>query len=266
MSEVEVRITDRSRESAPSHRALVEVPPRSGHQASRGGPPFAESPVHPDGPFMPATRPLTAPASFHVMAKPTGAICNLDCAYCFYLDRESLYPGDTFRMRDDVLVTYLRQMIESQSAPVVTLAWQGGEPTLMGLPFFSRVVSLAESLAGKGQRIEHSLQTNATLLTPKWAAFLAEHHFLVGVSLDGPRELHDAYRVDKRGQPSFDKVMRGLRHLKDHDVAFNILCTVNRANEDHPLEVYQFFKDECEARFVQFIPIVERDTTCGEAG
>ena len=102
-------------------------------------------------------------------------------------------------MRDDVLVTYLRQMIESQSAPVVTLAWQGGEPTLMGLPFFSRVVSLAESLAGKGQRIEHSPQTNATLLTPKWAAFSAEHHFLVGVSLDGPRELHDAYRVDKRG-------------------------------------------------------------------
>ena len=193
------------------------------------------------------------------MAKPTGAICNLDCSYCFYLDKESLYPGDTFRMSEDLLETYLRQTLESQTAQTVTLAWQGGEPTLMGLGFFRRAVELAEGFARKGQHIEHSLQTNATLLTNQWAEFLAEHDFLVGVSIDGPRELHDVYRVDKRARPSFDRVMRGLGHLRGHNVRYNILCTVNRANQDHPLEVYRFFRDECGAEFIQFIPIVEHD-------
>ena len=213
------------------------------------------------GPALPLSRPLTAPSSFHVMAKPTGAICNLDCRYCFYLDKKSLYPGDSFRMPEDVLENYLRQTLESQTAPVVTLAWQGGEPTLIGLPFFRRAVVMADGLVREGQRVEHSLQTNATLLTREWAEFLAEHDFLVGVSLDGPRALHDAYRVDKRGAPSFDKVMRGLDHLHEHNVRYNLLCTVHGANEAHPLEVYRFFRDECGAQFIQFIPIVERDGT-----
>lgn len=220
-------------------------------------------PVASGSPAFPPSRPLTAPSSFHVMAKPTGPICNLDCRYCFYLDKESLYPGSRFRMREDVLQTYLRQMIESQEAPVVTVAWQGGEPTLMGLPFFRRAVALAEGLVRKGQRIEHSLQTNGTLLTDEWAQFLKEHDFLVGLSVDGPRELHDAYRVDKRGNATFDKVMRGMSHLQRHEVRYNVLCTVHSANAEHPVDVYRFFRDDCAVRFLQFIPIVERLTVDG---
>ncbi|MCL4421559.1 MAG: anaerobic sulfatase maturase [Actinobacteria bacterium] len=198
------------------------------------------------------------------MAKPTGAICNLDCRYCFYLGKKDLYPGDSFRMSEDLLGNYLRQVLESQSGPVVTLAWQGGEPTLAGLAFFRRAVVLAESFARRGQRIEHSFQTNGTLLSPQWAEFFAEHDFLVGVSLDGPRAQHDAYRVDKRGRPSFDRVMRGLGHLRDHRVRYNLLCTVHRANEGYPLEVYRFFRDDCGAQFIQFIPIVERCSDNGD--
>ncbi len=222
-----------------------------------GRPPLSAS----KGPAFPSSRPLWAPSAFHVMAKPTGAICNLDCRYCYYLDKKSLYPDDSFRMPEHVLENYLRQMLESQTTSVVRLAWQGGEPTLMGLPFFRRVAALAEGFARKGQRIEHSLQTNATLLTRQWAEFLAEHDFLVGVSLDGPRAQHDAYRVDKRGTSSFDRVLRGLGHLRDHNVRYNILCTVHCANESQPLELYRFFRDECGAQFIQFIPIVEREST-----
>jgi len=209
---------------------------------------------------VPVVRPAAPTASrpIHVMAKPTGAICNLDCSYCFYLDKESLYPGGRFRMGDDVAELYLRQMLEERREPVVTLAWQGGEPTLMGLPFFRRVVELARSLARPGQRIEHTLQTNATLLTAEWAAFLAEHDFLVGVSIDGPPAVHDAYRLDKRGRPTFERVARGLRHLRAAGVRYNLLCTVHRENEDRALEVYRFLRDECGGQFLQFIPIVER--------
>lgn len=212
-------------------------------------------------PAFPTTRPLTAPPSFHVMAKPTGAICNLDCSYCFYLEKESLYPGDRFRMSESLLETYLRQTLESQSAPTVTLAWQGGEPTLMGIGFFRRMVELSKTYARNGQKIEHCIQTNGTLLTKKWAEFLAEYDFLVGISLDGPKELHDTYRVDKHSRPTFDKVMRGLEYLSSEGVRFNILCTVNRANENHPLDVYRFFRDSCGAEFIQFIPIVEQENT-----
>ena len=214
-----------------------------------------------EDPAFPVSRPLMAPSSFHVMAKPTGAICNLNCRYCFYLDKESLYPGDNFRMPEHVLENYLRQMLESQTAPLVTLAWQGGEPTLIGLPFFRRAVAFAEGFVREGQRIEHSLQTNATLLTRQWAEFLADQDFLVGVSLDGPRAQHDAYRVDKRGRSSFDRVMHGLSHLRDHNVRFNVLCTVHSANEGQAPELYRFFRDECGAQFIQFIPIVERENT-----
>ncbi len=214
-------------------------------------------------PASPSTRPAGAPPAFHMLAKPTGAICNLDCSYCFFLSKEALYPGDKFRMRDDTLETYISQLLEAHSAPEVTIAWQGGEPTLMGLEFFRRVVVVAETLKRPGVRLEHTIQTNGTLLTDDWCRFLHEHNFLVGISIDGPRELHDAYRVDKKGGPTFDRVVTGLALLRKHDVAFNVLCTVHAANADHPLQVYRFLRDECGAEHIQLIPIVERDNQTG---
>jgi serine-type anaerobic sulfatase-maturating enzyme len=209
----------------------------------------------------PATSPpikKLTPSYFHVLAKPTGAVCNLDCKYCFYLTKESLYPDSDFRMADDLLELYIRQLLESRSEPLVTIAWQGGEPTLMGLDFFRRGVDLAEKIRKPGQTIEHTIQTNGTRLDDEWCAFFKEKRFLVGLSVDGPRELHDAYRVDKGGKGSFDQVMRGWELLRKHAVDFNILCTVHAANVEHPLEVYRFFRDELKAEFIQIIPIVER--------
>jgi len=196
---------------------------------------------------------------FHLLAKPTGAVCNLDCAYCFYLSREMLYPGSRFRMADELLEAYIRQLIEAQPGPEVTVAWQGGEPTLMGLDFFRRAVALQERYRRSGTRVVNTIQTNGTLLDAEWCAFFRAHSFLVGISIDGPEELHDAYRVDKGGRPTFDAVMRGLRALRDGGVDYNVLTTVHRANQDRPLDVYRFLRDEAGARFIQFIPIVERD-------
>ena len=204
--------------------------------------------------------PPASPPAYHVLAKPTGAICNLDCKYCFFLSKEMLYPGNRFRMADDLLETYIRQLIESHRTSEVTIAWQGGEPTLMGLDFFRRSVEHAGKHRKPGQKIVHTIQTNGTKLDDDWCAFFKEHNFLVGLSVDGPRELHDAYRVDKGGKGTFDQVMRGLDCLKKHGVDFNILCTVHAANGDRPLEVYRFFRDELGAQFIQFIPIVERAT------
>lgn len=203
---------------------------------------------------------LDAPPAFHLLAKPTGPICNLDCEYCFFLSKENLYPGDRFRMADAMLETYIEQLIESHRTPQVTVAWQGGEPTMMGLDFFKRSVELVEKHRRPWQTVEYTIQTNGTLLNDRWASFFKENGFLVGLSVDGPKELHDTYRVDPRGVGSFDRVMRGYEVLKEHDVDVNILCTVHRANQDHPLDVYRFFRDEMGVRFIQFIPIVERTT------
>lgn len=211
-------------------------------------------------PRKPAIRPAAAPPYFHILTKPTGAICNLDCKYCFFLSKESLYPGSRFRMSDEVLEAYVRQIIESQAGPQVSLAFQGGEPTLMGLDFFRRAVALAQQYAPRGAQIEYSLQTNGTLLNEAWCDFFREHNFLIGLSLDGPAAMHDAYRVDKGGAPTFDRVMRAARLLQARRVEFNILCTVHAANATHPLEVYRFFRDEVQTQFIQFIPIVERAT------
>ena len=206
------------------------------------------------------TDPDTPPA-FHLLAKPTGAICNLDCEYCFFLSKEMLYPGSRFRMADDLLETYLRQLIEAHArSPEVTVAWQGGEPTMMGLDFFRRSVELAELHRMPHQRIVYTIQTNATLIDEEWAAFFKEHGFLVGVSIDGPREIHDTYRVDKGGRGSFDRVMAGLAHLRDRGVDWNALTTIHAANQDRGREIYRFLRDECGAGFMQFIPIVERAT------
>lgn len=195
-------------------------------------------------------------APFHVMTKPIGPICNLDCKYCFYLEKERLYADSDWRMRDDLLERYVQQFIAAQDAPTVTFAWQGGEPTLMGVDFFRRVVELQRKHAG-GREVANTLQTNGTLLDDEWCAFFKEHGFLIGLSIDGPRHLHDRHRVDKKGQPSFDRVMRGLELLKKHGVDFNNLVVVSRANQDHPLEVYDFLKAN-SSPFMQFIPLVER--------
>ena len=196
--------------------------------------------------------------AFHVMTKPIGAICNIDCKYCYYLEKEQLYPGTkNFRMTDDVLETYVRQYIEGQNAPEISFAWQGGEPTLMGLDFFRRVVAFQKKYCPPGRRITNALQTNGILLNAEWCEFFSANGFLIGLSVDGPRDLHDYYRVDKGGNPTFDKVMNGLELLKKHKVEFNTLTVVNRQNSRRPLDVYNFLKQHGSG-FMQFIPLVER--------
>ena len=203
--------------------------------------------------------PLTA---FHVMSKPIGPICNLDCRYCFYLEKEEMYvqegrrPRPSWQMSDEVLETYIRQYIQQQDAQEINFAWQGGEPTLLGADFFRKAVAIQTKYA-EGRTIHNALQTNATLLDDAWGGFLSENHFLVGVSIDGPADLHDAYRVDKHGGPTFDRVMQGIEALKRHGVDFNTMTVVSRANSQHPQRVYRFLK-EIGSTFLQFIPLVER--------
>lgn len=201
----------------------------------------------------------TAKAPFHLMSKPTGPICNLDCTYCFYLEKESLYPGARkWAMSEDVLESYIRQYVEAQPLEVVDFAWQGGEPTLLGVEYFERVVALQKQYAN-GKEIRNAFQTNGTLIDDRWAEFFAKNQFLVGVSIDGPRELHDLYRMDKGGASTFERVMRGIHLLKKHAAAFNTLSVVHRKNSQRPLDIYRFLK-EIGSGFMQFIPIVERVT------
>jgi len=164
-------------------------------------------------------------------------------------------------MGDDVLDAHIRQFIGAQPTPEVTIAWQGGEPTLMGLEFFERSIACVEKHRKPDQQITYTIQTNGTRLDEAWCAFFKTHHFLVGLSMDGPKAMHNAYRVDKGGAGSFDQVRRGWKLLRQHEVDVNILCTIHAANADHPLEVYRFFRDELHAEFMQFIPIVERATS-----
>ena len=202
-----------------------------------------------------------APLAFHVMAKPTGATCNLDCEYCFFLSKEMLYPGSRFRMAQDLQEAYIKQLLEAHArVPEVTVAWQGGEPTMMGLAFFRRAVELQRKYARPGQRVINTMQTNGTLLDDQWGVFLKENKFLVGISIDGPREMHDAYRVDKGGKPTFDRVMQGLDVLKAHEVDWNVLTTIHAVNSDHGRQVYRFLRDNLGATFIQYIPIIERAT------
>jgi uncharacterized protein len=194
---------------------------------------------------------------FHVIAKPVGPICNLDCKYCFYLEKENLYPNTSrWAMSDEVLESFVRQYIEGQNTPTITFAWQGGEPTILGVDFFRKVVELQMKYSD-GRRIENAFQTNGILLDDHWGEFLAENEFLIGLSIDGSREFHDCYRVNKSGQPTFDMVMRGLVYLKKHAVKFNTLTAVHRKNSYRPLDIYSFLK-EVGSKFMQFIPIVQR--------
>jgi len=191
------------------------------------------------------------------MAKPIGPICNLDCTYCYYLEKEKLFPkSGSFRMKPDVLESYLRQHIEAQRTPEIMLAWQGGEPTLLGVDYFRKIVELGKKYAG-GRPVHHAIQTNGTRLDHEWCRLFREGSFLVGISLDGPKELHDTYRLDKGRKPTFDRAMHGLGLLKKHKVEFNTLTVVNASNGKHPLKVYDFLR-EVGSGYLQFIPIVER--------
>jgi uncharacterized protein len=204
---------------------------------------------------------------FHVMAKPSGPICNLACRYCFYREKEQLYAsGQKYRMSDEVLTEYVRQYIASQDTPEINFSWQGGEPTMMGLAFFRRALQLQQEYAD-GKRISNSIQTNGIMLDDEWCAFFAEHLFLVGLSIDGPAELHDVYRVGRGDLPTHAAVVRAAELLVKHGAQFNTLTSVARRNSEHPLAVYRFLED-IGSEFMQFIPIVERvpDRRAAELG
>ncbi len=191
------------------------------------------------------------------MAKPVGPVCNLDCRYCFYTEKEALFPKNhTYRMSNEVLETFIQNYIESQPLSPVPFVWQGGEPALAGLDFYREVVRLQNKYA-HGKQITNALQTNGTLLDESWCEFMARNNFLVGLSLDGPQDIHDYYRVDRNDRPTFEAVMRGLELLKKHGVEFNVLACVTKLSAKRPLDVYKFLKKQ-GVRFIQFIPVIER--------
>lgn len=196
---------------------------------------------------------------FNIITKPIGAICNLDCEYCYYLEKEQLYPDTrSFKMTDEVLEAFTRQYIYSQpvDAPYVTFTWQGGEPTLLGLDFFKKAVALQNKYARPTLEIQNAFQTNGTRLDDDWAKFFRDHDFLVGISIDGPEDLHDEFRPDKGGRGSFRDVMKGLEYLIKYNVRFNTLSCVQSSNANYPVKVYRFLKN-IGSDFMQFIPIVE---------
>lgn len=202
------------------------------------------------------------------MTKPIGPRCNIDCTYCYYLEKEKLYPSEKkFRMSDVVLETYIRQLIETSveaGMREVPFAWQGGEPTMLGVDYFRKIVELQNKYKPPGIAISNAFQTNGTLLDDNWGAFLRDNQFLVGISVDGPKRLHDRYRIDRAGRPTFDAVMRGLDVLQRFEVEHNALCTVHRANGGKGKEVYTFLKG-LGIEYLQFIPIAERNGTDGLA-
>jgi uncharacterized protein len=194
---------------------------------------------------------------FHLMAKPAGPDCNLSCRYCFYLEKEAFYKNEPrHRMSEETLEQYISQYCQSQDTPELVFAWQGGEPTLMGREFFERAVTLQKKHAG-GRPVQNAFQTNGLLLDNDWCKFLKREKFLVGLSLDGPRHIHDRFRVNRGGQPTFDKVLKVLKRLKCHGVDFNTLTCVTRQSSPHGKEIYEFLKS-AGSTFMQFIPIVER--------
>lgn len=206
---------------------------------------------------MTGAKPKTATQPFHIMTKAIGPICNLDCKYCFYLEKEQLYPdNERWKMSPKRLETYIRNYIAAQPGKVVSFAWQGGEPTLLGVNFFRRVVELQKKY-GEGKQIENAFQTNGTLLDDAWCALFKEHGFLIGLSIDGPPEAHNRFRVDKKGRDTYKQVIRGVELMKKHGVEFNTLTCVQADNVQHPKTIYRFLKN-IGSKFLQFIPIVER--------
>ncbi|UCE40081.1 MAG: anaerobic sulfatase maturase [Candidatus Aminicenantes bacterium] len=198
-----------------------------------------------------------ASRDFQVFAKPAGPLCNLDCAYCYYLKKDQLYPkGESFCMPEIILEEYIVQHIEASTEPVIRFSWHGGEPTILGLEYFHKVVNLQRKHQPPNQRIMNGMQTNGTLLDDEWCRFLFEEDFSVGLSLDGPQEMHDRYRRDKGGNPTHELTMRGYKLLDHHRVSTDILCVVNAHNVRYPLEVYRFFK-RIGASYVSFLPMVD---------
>jgi len=204
------------------------------------------------------TAPFIAPFArpLYVMLKPIGAVCNLRCKYCYYLEKKDLYPdAASYVMSDETLEEFTRQYLESQTMPAVLFTWHGGETLMRNLSFFRRALELQRQY-GRGRHIDNALQTNGTLLTDDWCKFFKDNNFLIGISIDGPQHCHDRYRRDREGRPSFFKVMKGIELLKKHGVEFNVMGVVNDYNADYPLEFYRFFK-KIECRYIQFAPIVE---------
>jgi uncharacterized protein len=202
--------------------------------------------------------PKTHQQGFHLMAKPAGPACNLHCEYCFYLEKKRFFPEDrTFRMSDEVLEGYTRQYIESQPGTSIVFEWQGGEPALAGLDFFQRALEFQKKY-NPGKEISNSFQTNGTLLDDEWCAFFSRNNFLVGLSLDGPEAIHDLYRVDKHGRPTFSKVLDALRMMQKFGVEVNVLAAVNSESVKYPLEIYRFFREQ-GVQFIQFVPVIERE-------
>ena len=200
--------------------------------------------------FAPFARPM------YVMAKPAGSLCNLACRYCYYLDKAALYDNSKHIMSDELLEKFIKEYIESQTMPQVLFTWHGGETMMRSLAFYRRVIELEQKYA-RGRQIDNCIQTNGTLITEEWCRFFRENHWLVGVSIDGPREFHDEYRMTKQGKPSFDRVMKGIHLLNRYGVDWNAMAVVNDFNADYPLDFYHFFK-EIKCRYIQFTPVVER--------
>ena len=201
--------------------------------------------------FAPFARPL------YVMLKPAGALCNLACDYCYYLEKSKLYQDNPKHvMSDELLEKFIEEYINSQTSPNVLFTWHGGETLMRPLSFYQKAVELQRKYA-RGRQIDNCLQTNGTLLTDEWCRFLHDNQWLVGISIDGPQEFHDEYRKNKQGKPSFVKVMQGINLLKKHNVEWNAMAVVNDYNADYPLEFYHFFK-ELDCHYIQFAPIVER--------
>lgn len=202
---------------------------------------------------------VKASRGFQVFVKPTGSLCNLGCRYCYYLDKENLYPEDeSFQMPDDVLEQYIAQHIEASSDDVITFSWHGGEPTVLGLKYFRRIIEIQSKYKPLDKTIVNGVQTNGTLLDDEWCSFFAKEQFAVGLSLDGPSDMHNRFRLSKDNEPTFEQVMRGYYLLQKHNVYTDILCVVNAHNVRHPHILYGFFK-EINARYITFLPLVEQE-------
>lgn len=203
--------------------------------------------------------------SFHFMAKPVGAKCNLNCEYCYFLEKKNLYKGSNFRMSDEVLEEYICQYMSAQQIPFVTISWQGGEPTLIGIDFYKKSIEFVEKYKKPNIQIEYTLQTNGTNMTQEWCDFFIENDFLVGVSIDGTKMMHDKFRKDKQGKSVFDKIIKNITLMQKNNVKFNVLVTVNSFNVKKPLKIYRFLRDELNIQFMHFIPIVEPNQNNGES-
>ena len=198
---------------------------------------------------------ISGPLAFNIMLKPAGSLCNLDCHYCYYLDKAEIYGGCEPRMSLDMLEVCIRKYIEANDVPEVTFNWHGGEPLVMGLDFYRKAVALEQKYAGD-KTVRNTLQTNGTLITQEWASFFRDNDFLIGISIDGPQDIHDKYRKDKGGAPTFEKVMHGLNILYRTGVSYNTMTTVSKSGEGRGLEVYNFLKS-IGSHYMQFMPVVE---------